>query len=218
MLDGVSLSELGLDRRKEDGKVGVEVLRSDSQVPVEQEQKLLLHEVHLVQREEVHGVLGPVLVLGGRIVEVLRGHDERGQEDSVGGARHALGQRRQRRPQSGQVDQRGHESGGLDVGRGNQMRDELVESGQVGGCRGALRVGGRGRGRGHGRVALDDGLGGRHEVVDHGSGDPLLAEDFEGLLVGHFDLWFCVERCLVGEVERVVGGDGLCGWSVCCMS
>lgn len=197
VLDGVSLSQLGLDGRQEDGKVGVEVLRSHSEVPVEQEQQLLLHEVHLVQGEQVHGVLGPVLVLWRRVVEVLGGHDERGQEDAVGGAGHALGQRRQRRSQSGEVDQRGHQSGGLDVGRGDQVRNELVESGEVGARLG--HINGRRRRRRHGGIALDDGLGGGDQVVNHGTRHSLLAEDFEGLLVGHFGRWRCF-LCNVGFV------------------
>ena len=84
--------DLGADGRQEGVEVGVQVLLGDAQVPVQEEQELLLHQVDLGAREAkgleaAHvGVVGPVLVLGRRIVEVLGGEDKGGQEDAVDGA------------------------------------------------------------------------------------------------------------------------------------
>ena len=91
--------QLGADGAEEGLEVGVEVLRGDAEVPVEEEEELLFHQVDLGEGEaeavvSSHGgVSGPVFVLGGGVVEVLRGEDERGEEDSVHGAPHALGHR-----------------------------------------------------------------------------------------------------------------------------
>lgn len=62
----------------------------DSQVVVEQVEQLLLHQVDFGLREHLR-VAAPVLVLGGRVVEVLGSDDEGGEEDSVSSARHTLG-------------------------------------------------------------------------------------------------------------------------------
>lgn len=87
---------IGADRGEERLKVEVEIFFVDPHVPIEQEQKLLLHEVDLCggEAEGVEArhcsVASPVLVLGRRVVEILRSEDERGQEDAVNGATHAL--------------------------------------------------------------------------------------------------------------------------------
>lgn len=47
---------------------------------------------------EEGGVFRPVLVLWRRVVEILCGDDEGGEEDTVSGARHAFGGRWQSRP------------------------------------------------------------------------------------------------------------------------
>jgi hypothetical protein len=60
----------------------------DTQVVVEEVQQLLLHQVDLGEREE-STVLLPVHVLWRRVVKVLGGTDEYGEEDSVSGALHA---------------------------------------------------------------------------------------------------------------------------------
>lgn len=68
---------------------GTEVLDEfellDSELVVEEVEKLLLHEVDLGEGEEP-GVFLPVHVFGRRVVEVFRGADEHGEEDSVTGA------------------------------------------------------------------------------------------------------------------------------------
>lgn len=85
------------------------MLVRDAEIPVEQEQKLLLHQVHLLELEETHGVGAPVLVLWRRVVEVLGREDEGREEDSVAGAGHALRDGRQLVLQPVEVDHRRHE-------------------------------------------------------------------------------------------------------------
>lgn len=74
---------------------------SDTKFPIKQAQKLLLHEVDFREAEPKvlvatnSCITCPVLVLGRRVVEVLGREDERSQEDSMGSALHALGNRRQ---------------------------------------------------------------------------------------------------------------------------
>ena len=74
----------------------VQVLRLYPQVPVQQEEKLLFHQVDFGHGKAKafiafhSGVPRPVLVLGRGVVEVLGGEDEAGEEDAVDGAAHAL--------------------------------------------------------------------------------------------------------------------------------
>ena len=80
---------------------GEKILLGDSRLPIQEEEQLTLHEVYLGEGEAeavepLDGrVPGPVLVLGTGVVEVLGCEDEGSQEDSVDGAAHALGHRRQ---------------------------------------------------------------------------------------------------------------------------
>lgn len=142
----------------------VKVLGVDAEVPVEKEEELLLHEVDLGDGEAKvlvaanRAVAGPVLVLGGGVVEVLSGKDESGKEDAVGGALHALGNRRKTSPEAGEVDQAGHQSGDLDVRALDEGCDELFDRWQA---RFPSLVGRRGRWCGRkalvqGRLAPDD--------------------------------------------------------------
>lgn len=114
----------------------VKILGVDAEVPVEEKQKLLLHEVDLSNGEtEVvvaaySAVASPVLVLWGRVVEVLGCKDERSKEDAVGGAFHALGDRREARPEARKVDQACHQSGNLDVRTLDKGCDELFDGWQ----------------------------------------------------------------------------------------
>lgn len=62
----------------------------DAKVVVEQVEKLLLHQVDLGLRKE-SAVARPMLVLRGRVVEVLCGNDEGSKENTVPRAVHALG-------------------------------------------------------------------------------------------------------------------------------
>ena len=102
-------------------EVVVEILGVDAQVPVQEEEKLLLHEVDLGDGEAKvfvatdSTVPSPVLVLGRRVVEVLRGKDERGQEDAVHSAPHTLRDRREARLEPAEVDKGTHQGGDLDM-------------------------------------------------------------------------------------------------------
>lgn len=76
-----------------------EVLLGNSKVPVQQEQQLLLHEIHFgVGKPKPLTILHqritrPVFVLRGRVVQVLGGENESGQEDAMNSTPHALGNR-----------------------------------------------------------------------------------------------------------------------------
>lgn len=78
-------------------EVGEEVFFADSSVEIEQEQQLPLHQIDLSQGEtkaltSLHRcVSGPMLVLGARIVQALGCKDQRGEEDAMYSASHALG-------------------------------------------------------------------------------------------------------------------------------
>lgn len=82
----------------------VEILGIDAKIPVEKEKQLLLHQIDLGDRETEalvaanSGVPGPVLVLWGRVVQVLSRKNERGEEDAVDSARHSLSNRRKSAP------------------------------------------------------------------------------------------------------------------------
>lgn len=84
------------DGCQEGFEVVVEIFRVDLEVPVEEEEELLFHEVHFgdgeaeVGKAPDDGVPRPVLVLRGAVIEVLCGEDESSQEDSVNSATHAL--------------------------------------------------------------------------------------------------------------------------------
>lgn len=88
----VALINLAAKGLKEVVELAVEVLFSDAKVPLEQEEKLLLHQVDLSTAEAkiVHlsvdvRVVGPVFVFGRAVIEILGSENERGEEDAVGG-------------------------------------------------------------------------------------------------------------------------------------
>jgi len=89
----------------------------DSEIIVENVEKLLLHEVDLGKREEASVAL-PVHVLRGRVVEVLCGANEDGEEDTMPSALHAVGDWRETLLETVEVDkndgQRRHLHVGLD--------------------------------------------------------------------------------------------------------
>jgi hypothetical protein len=99
------------DRGQEGLQVSQEVLLCDTSLPIQEEEQLTLHQVHLGQREaksleSLHsGVPSPMLVLGARVVQVLGSEDERGEEDPVDSASHALGNRWKAGPKAAQVHQ-----------------------------------------------------------------------------------------------------------------
>lgn len=74
-----------------------QILFRDPGIKVEQVEHLTFHQVDLCQTKSKalepldRGVPRPVLVLGARVVEVLCRENQRGQEDSVYGASHPLG-------------------------------------------------------------------------------------------------------------------------------
>lgn len=61
-----------------------------SQIKVEKEQKLTLHQANLLQRKD-GSVASPVLVLGRRIIQVFGGDDEGGEEHTMPCRLHAMG-------------------------------------------------------------------------------------------------------------------------------
>lgn len=63
---------------------------SDSKVVIQEIQQLLLHQVNFGLTKHL-GISTPMLILGGRIVEVFSGDDECSKEDSVSGTWHSLG-------------------------------------------------------------------------------------------------------------------------------
>lgn len=99
----------------------VEIVGVDAKIPVQEEKELLFHQVNLGDGEAKvvvapnSTVPSPVLVLGGRVVEVLSSENERSKEDPVNGASHALGNRRKTRFEPAEVDERRHQSGDLDM-------------------------------------------------------------------------------------------------------
>lgn len=78
-------------------QVEVEVILVDAKIPIEEEEKLLLHEVDLGEGKSkvlvaANGaVASPMLVLRRRVIQVLRSQDQGCEEDSVNGAAHTLG-------------------------------------------------------------------------------------------------------------------------------
>ena len=106
--------------------MGDDLILVDSQIVVEEVEQLLLHEVDLGLREHL-GVSAPVLVLWRRVIEVFGGDDEGGEEDSVTGAGHALGDLWESVPQSLEVDERGEKGGDLDVGLFANDGDESLK-------------------------------------------------------------------------------------------
>jgi hypothetical protein len=99
------------DRSEERLQISQKVLLGDTSLPIQQEEQLTFHQVDLGQREaksfeSLHsGVPSPVLVLGARVIQVLGGEDERGEEDPVDCASHALGNRWQTGSKTAQVHQ-----------------------------------------------------------------------------------------------------------------
>ena len=130
----------GLDTAEEGGKVDHELILLDAEVVVEKVEELLLHEVDLGLGEE-SSVLGPVLVLGRRVVEVLGGDDEGGEEDAVTSAVHSFGDTGQPGPQALQVDEGAEEGGNLDIGSLHQESDEGLQAGEAIDLELARRVG-----------------------------------------------------------------------------
>ena len=88
--NGGSASLLGslVESIHERSKVGDGFSLVETEVIVQEEQKLLLHEVDLGGVEQL-GEACQMLVLRRRVVEVLGGHDQRREEHAVARARHA---------------------------------------------------------------------------------------------------------------------------------
>ena len=113
-------------------KVDNNLVLGDGEIVIEEVEQLFLHEVDLCLGEHL-GVSTPVFVLGRRIIEVLGGDDESGEEDSVSGAWHTLGDFWKTVTKSLEVDERGEEGGDLDVGLFAYHGDERLEGRQTGG-------------------------------------------------------------------------------------
>jgi hypothetical protein len=130
---GVLLAGGGSDgtAAEEGSEVLEEVRLLHTEVVVEEEEKLTLHEVDLGGGEE-GAVASPVLVLRRRVVEVLGGGDEDGEEDAVAGAVHALGDLGETGLQALEVDESAHEGGDLDIRLLDEDGDEGLERGDGG--------------------------------------------------------------------------------------
>jgi hypothetical protein len=69
------------DGEQERAQVGKDILLRHMSLPVEQNEQLVLHRVHLWQGEAKplvifhHSVLSPMLVLGARIIQALGGYN-----------------------------------------------------------------------------------------------------------------------------------------------
>lgn len=154
--------------RQEWFKVGDNFRLVDSKIVVQQIEQLLFHQVDFRLGEHL-SVSTPVLVLGTRIVEVLRGDDQCGEEDSVSGAGHTLGDFGQSVSESLEVDKSSEEGGDLDVGLFAYNRDESLERGEsrsLGRAGGVSKGGGRrGWGKRDGRATRDDRCGSIGKVV-----------------------------------------------------
>ena len=93
LLLGYQALAVGDEKRLE---ISEEILLGDAQVPVQKEEELAFHEVDLREREaetfeSLHcSVTGPMLVLGTGVVQIFGGQDERGEEDAMDSAAHAL--------------------------------------------------------------------------------------------------------------------------------
>lgn len=165
-----------LDTAEEGSKVNHELVLFDTEIVVKQVEKLLLHQVDLGLGEE-RCVLGPVLVLRRRVVEVLGSDDESGEEDTVTSAVHSLSNTRKPRPQTLKVDESAEEGGNLNVRPLDQESDEGLQAREAVDLELARRVGlgrsdgagGRGgrRVRGLGRAALNDVSSLVGQVDDH---------------------------------------------------
>lgn len=111
----------------------VEIVLSNSEVPIKQPEKLLLHEIDFRQAEakivEATNacISSPVLVLWRGIVQVLGSEDQRGEEDAVRCALHSFGDRRQTLLQSTEIDKRGHQRRNLYVRLLNKGVDEELK-------------------------------------------------------------------------------------------
>jgi hypothetical protein len=110
-LAGMSLGNLVAKRLKEVVEISVKVLLSDSEIPLEKEEKLLLHKVDLCTAEAKVvalcsdvAVVGPVLVLGWAVVKVLGWEDESSEKDAVGSASQAAGHRLELGLEAAKVD------------------------------------------------------------------------------------------------------------------
>ena len=113
----------------------VEIVLSDSQVPIKQPKELLFHKIDFRQAEaeavEATNacVPSPVLVLWRGIVKVLGSEDQRGEEDAVRCAFHAFCDRWQALLQSAEIDKRSHQRGHLHVRLLNKGVDEELKRG-----------------------------------------------------------------------------------------
>lgn len=170
-----SLDQLLLDRVQELRQVRDHVLVGDADVPVQEIEKLSLHQVDILQGEEAVCICGPVNVLGRRVVVELRGENQAAQEDSVSGARQALRVFWELQLQFAQVYKGGHQGARVHIGVAGQAADERHERRQ-GLLANYLRV--------LVFVAGDDLQGGHHQLVDHVVGDGPLDEKTEGFQVG----------------------------------
>jgi len=116
----------------------IKILLGDAQVEAEEGKELALHEVDLLAGEAevvvrgLHdGIVGPVLVLGRAIVQVLGGNDQRSEEDAVDRTPETLGLGLQALLQASEINQGRHEGRDLNVRGDDQLGDEVLHRGQT---------------------------------------------------------------------------------------
>lgn len=95
-----------------------------TKVPVQEVEQLSLHQVDIGDGEKALSVVGPVNVLGRRVIMEFGSQNQAAQENSVTGARKTLCILRQLLLQSFQVHQGSHQGTGVNVCVSDQSVDE----------------------------------------------------------------------------------------------
>lgn len=97
-----SALEVGLLLLKADGseeglQVGEKILVCDSQIPVQEEEELLFHEVNFCDREAEtleafhRRIPSPVFIFGRAVIQIFGRKDERGEKNAMDSATHSFG-------------------------------------------------------------------------------------------------------------------------------
>lgn len=133
------------DWQEERLELKLKLLQTEVEVVSQETKELLLHKVDFgpgkAKLGEVlvwcgldMGIACPVAVFWRRIVHVLGGDDQAGEEDAVCGALQALGNWWELLAKALEVEECGHEGGDLDVGLLDERADELLK------CRDLVRL------------------------------------------------------------------------------
>lgn len=197
-----------LDGRQQHLQRAVQVLVAHAHVPVEQLQQLAFHQVHVLQREQPVCVLGPVLVLGRRVVVTLGTENQTRQENAVAGRRKPVCVAGQNPLEFVQIACGREQSRCVHVRVADQPRNERHERGQrPGRClvrtAGTMRAAWAAWTRGRRRVCVL--CAGNHlercvgQVPDHVVGHGRLEQDSKSFGVGHRDSIDCLNTGMCQE-------------------